>query len=142
MIETAAYFIDTCVPIYAAGKAHDYKAPCSRIILAIAQGEIQVVTDVEVIQEIAYRAHAIGQRKEGLRLAEEFVSLMETILPVDREDMARALKLQQHYASLPPRDAIHIAVMLRAGLRQIITADRHFDQVRELKRIDPAEVQL
>jgi hypothetical protein len=139
MLKPAAYFIDTCVPIYAAGKAHEYKEPCSRIILAIAQGEIEVVTDTEVIQEIAYRAHAIGQLKEGLRLAEEFLTLMATVLPVTREDMSRALKMQHHYASLPPRDAIHIAVMLRAGLRQIITADRHFDQVREIERIDPAE---
>jgi hypothetical protein len=141
MNRPSAYFLDTCVPIYAAGRAHPYKEPCARIVLAVAEGEIEAVTDAEVIQEIVYRFHAIGRRSEGLKVAEEFLTLLENVLPTTREDVARSLELQRAYPFLPPRDALHVAVILGAGLGQIVSADRHFDRVREVKRVDPMRLQ-
>jgi predicted nucleic acid-binding protein len=140
MREGSPYFLDTCVPIYAAGREHPYKEPCARLVLAVAEGEIAVATDAEVIQELAYRFHAIDRREDGLRLAEEFLSVMDTVLPITHKDIARALSLQRAYGFLPPRDAIHVAVMEAAGLRSIVTADRHFDGVKEVERVDPVEL--
>ena len=135
------YFLDTCIPIYAAGREHPYRQPCVQLVLAVAEGEIEAATDVEVIQEIVYRFHAIRRRPDGLKLAEDFLSLMENVLPVVRQDVARSLELQRAYPFLPPRDALHVAVMLGAGLEQIVSADRHFDRVKEVQRLDPASVQ-
>ena len=140
MSRPSPYFLDTCVPIYAAGRAHPYKEPCARIVLAVAQGEIEAVTDAEVIQEIVHRFHAIRRRADGLTLAEEFLTLMDTVLPITREDVIRSLGLQRAYPFLPPRDALHVAVMLGAGLHQMITADRHFDKVEEIERVDPTRL--
>ena len=137
MARPSAYFLDTCVPIYAAGRDHPYREPCVRIVLAVADGEIEAVTDAEVIQEIAYRFHAIHRRTEGLKLAEAFLSLVEAVLPVTRREVARSLQLQRTYSFLSPRDAIHVAVMEGAGLNRIVTADCHFDRVREVERVDP-----
>jgi len=103
----------------------------------VADGEIEAVTDAEVIQEIAYRFHAIHRRTEGLKLAEAFLSLVEAVLPVTRREVARSLQLQRTYSFLSPRDAIHVAVMEGAGLNRIVTADRHFDRVSEVERVDP-----
>jgi predicted nucleic acid-binding protein len=125
--------------MYAAGRAHRYKAPCRRMLEAVARGDVEAITDTEVIQEIAYRYHAIG-RPEGLALAEEFLGLMPVVLPVTRADLGRSLELQRRYPSLRPRDAIHIAVMLEAGVNRILTADRHFDEVSEVERVDPADL--
>ena len=132
-------FLDACVPIYAAGAEHAYKEPCRRVLQAVAQGDLEAITDTEVIQEIAYRYHAIG-RPEGLALAEEFLALMQDVLPVTRADISRSLELQRAYPSLRPRDAIHVAVMLEAGVNRILTADRHFDEVKGVERVDPAEI--
>ena len=132
MREPSPYFLDTCVPIHAAGSDHPYREPCARIVLAVGEGEIEAVTDVEVIQEIAYRFHALRRRSQGLKLAEEFLSLMGSVLPVTREDVARSLELQRAYPFLPPRDAIHVAVMVGSGLEMIVTADRHFGRVKEV----------
>jgi len=140
MSRPSPYFLDTCVPIYAAGREHPYKEPCARIVLAVAEGEIEAVSDAEVIQEIAYRFHALRRRGEGLKVAEEFLSLMDRILPITRDDVARSLDLQRAYPFLSPRDALHVAVMLGAGLDQIVTADRHFDRVEEIERVDPARL--
>ena len=136
MAEESPYFLDTCVPIYAAGGDYPYKNPCARLVLALAEGKIAVATDAEVVQELVYRFHAIDRKEEGLQLAEEFLLAMDTVLPITRKDIARALALQRVYSFLPPRDAIHVAVMEAAGLRRIVTADRHFDGVEEVERVD------
>jgi predicted nucleic acid-binding protein len=141
MARPSALFLDTCVQIYAAGEDHPYREPCARIVLAVADGEIEAATDAEVIQEIAYRFHAIRRRAEGLKLAETFLSVMGTVLPVTCREISRSLQLQRSYAFLSPRDAVHVAVMEGAGLKQIVTADRHFDRVREVQRVDPLRLE-
>jgi len=40
-------------------------------------------------------------------------------------------------AHLPVRDAVHAAVMARHGVRLIVTADRHFEGVPGVVRVDP-----
>jgi predicted nucleic acid-binding protein len=142
MSERPPYFLDANVPIYAAGSEHPYRECCARIIVAAARGDIDAVTDTEVIQEIAYRFHSVGRRALGLQVAEDFLSVVAAVLPVTREDAARALQLLRARAFLLPRDAIHIAVMEAAGLHTIVTADRHFDRMPGLTRIDPSELTL
>jgi len=140
MSRPSPYFLDTCIPIYAAGRDHAYKKPCARIVLAVAEREIEAITDAEVIQEIVHRSHSLRRRAEGLTLAEEFLALMDSVLPITRGDVIRSLGLQRAYPFLPPRDALHVAVMLGAGLDQIVTADRHFDKVEEIERVDPTRL--
>jgi len=139
MISRQPYFVDTCVPIYAAGSAHPYKGPCLTILAAAAEGTIHAVTDVEVVQEIVHRFRAVERQADGVRLASEFLSIVHTVLPVAREVAARFLGVQEAYPFLPPRDALHVAAMTEAEVKLIISADRHFDRVREVHRIDPAD---
>jgi predicted nucleic acid-binding protein len=53
-------FIDASIFMYARGKEHPLKAPCSQIILAIAKDGVlgnygSPVINTEVLQEILYR---------------------------------------------------------------------------------------
>ncbi|MYD86519.1 MAG: type II toxin-antitoxin system VapC family toxin [Acidobacteria bacterium] len=41
------------------------------------------------------------------------------------------------HATVPPRDAIHTAVMLRTGVRTIVSYDRHFDELPGIVRVTP-----
>ena len=140
MSSGAVSFVDACVPVYATGGEHRYKASCARILVAIAGGEIEAVTDTEVIQELVYRYHAIRRQDAGLRIAGQFMSLVDQVLPVTRQDADLFLELSHTYPSLPPRDALHVAVMIGAGIERIVTADRHFDKVREVQRVDPLDL--
>jgi predicted nucleic acid-binding protein len=142
MSERSPYFLDANVPIYAAGGEHPYREHCARIIVAAARGDIDAVTDTEVIQEIAYRFHSVGRRTLGLQVAEEFLDVVTAVLPVTRADTARALALLRAHDFLLPRDAIHAAVIGAAGLHTILTADRHFDRIPGITRIDPSELAL
>ena len=62
---------------------------------------------------------------------------MADILPVTMADLVRARSLSRAYPDVSARDLIHAAVMLNHGLTVIVSADRHFDQIAEVSRLDP-----
>jgi len=128
-------FIDTNIPMYAAGTPHPLRDPCQAIIRAVAEGKLEAVTDAEVLQEILYRYLHIGEREKGLMVFDRF----RRIMLGHEADVQRAREQAEEYPGLSPRDLIHLAVMLRHGIHEIITADRGFDRVRGIRRIDPAE---
>lgn len=55
-------------------------------------------------------------------------------------DMNLAVTLLQRSSSLRTRDAIHAATMLHAGIRRILSTDRHFDAVKGIRRVDPVKL--
>jgi predicted nucleic acid-binding protein len=138
--ESSAHFLDACILIYAVGRDHPYREPCVRIIEAAAEGTLNAVTDAEVIQEIVYHFQNLRRRADGIRWAREFAEAVPEVLPVTRQDALRSLELLEAHSFLPPRDAIHLAVIQAAGIQRIITADRHFDRLPGIERIDPAAV--
>ena len=132
----AEVFIDTNVPMYAAGTEHPLRAPAQRIILSLVDRQLDGATDTETFQEILYRYFAIGDRQKGVELFDTFHRIMVgRILAVADPDLLRARSLADRYPALSPRDLIHLGVMLGSQIEQIITADRGFDRVREVRRI-------
>jgi len=139
-------FIDTSVFMYARGKDHPLKAPCSNIILTIAkEGTLgnygTPAINTEVLQEILYRYVMIGKGDTGLSICRDIEALEVDVLPVTRDDMNRAFELFERYKAkgLPPRDLIHAAVMSNNGISHIISADKHFDSIKEIKRVRPEQ---
>ena len=131
-------FIDVNVPMYAAGTTHPLQKPAQRVIMAIATGEVDAVTDAEVFQEILYRYLSIGQRAKGFEVFDNFHRIMlGRVLPVEEVDVVRARDLADQYAALSPRDLIHLAVMLRHQIPDVITTDRGFDGIAGVRHIDP-----
>jgi predicted nucleic acid-binding protein len=135
---TEPCFIDSNVPMYAVGADHVLKAPCVALLRAIAQGEILAVTSVEVLQEILHRFTAQGQREHAVDVVRSFMEVVPDILPVTSADITAALTLHLAHPTLQTRDVMHLATMSRHGIQTIITADRHFDVVEGLRRVDPA----
>jgi predicted nucleic acid-binding protein len=132
-------FIDANVPMYAAGADHQFKAPCLAILEWAAKNPLAAVTDAEVLQEILHRYSAIGQHDRAVDVALLFSRTVPEALPVTKRNVLRAIQLWQSHPTLQPRDAIHAAVMEQQGIQRIISADRHFDGLLGLTRIDPLE---
>ena len=131
-------FIDANVPMYAAGVLHPLKEPCLSIMAAIARGALAATTDVEVLQEILHRYTALGQRARAVEVARLFLTVMRGVLPVTKEDFILATEIHLRHSSIQARDALHAAVMQQHGIKQIISADRHFDSIPEIARLDPS----
>lgn len=129
--------MDTNIIIYSVGKDHPYKEKCQEICLRIAEEEIDAVTSVEVLQEILYRYWSIGRLEDGLTAVAKTQQLTKKVLPVSNKDISRSSEILKKSPQIPPRDAIHIAVMLNNGLKEIISTDKHLDTVKGIKRIDP-----
>ncbi|MEN3002631.1 MAG: type II toxin-antitoxin system VapC family toxin [Armatimonadota bacterium] len=134
--------LDVNIVMYAAGREHPYKAPCQAILTQIAQGNLIVAIDVEIIQEILHRYGAQGRHNEAVQLATDLLTLVPLVYPVTAQDVHRAIELFQRYApqGIRSRDVIHIAIMLNNGIHEIISTDKHFDMVADIRRIDPMEL--
>ncbi len=135
----AAIFLDTNIPVYAAGSAHPLKEPCARVITFAAANPQAFVTDVEVLQELLHRYLATKRWAEGRRVLEYFTDLMAgRIVPLYAEDVARAASFADAHPRMPARDLIHAAVMARLDINRIVSADSDFDHLPGLERLDPA----
>jgi uncharacterized protein len=133
-------FIDTNIPMYAAGGEHPFKNSCQDIMISAASGELDAYTDVEVLQEILYRFFHIRKKDWGFQLFDSFIRVMDgCIFPVSVYDLVLARQLAKKYEAtdLSPRDLLHLAVMLHAGIRHIITTDKSFRNVEDVTVITP-----
>ena len=132
-------FLDTNVFLYAAGRAHPRREACADLLRRVADGTLDATTNSEVVQEILYVLVRRGQRDEGLTLARHVSALFPDLLPVTGLDMDRACDLVARYPMLTVRDAVHAATMIGGGLKQLVSVDEEFDQVREIRRVAPEE---
>ncbi len=132
-------FLDVNVPMYAVGKEHPYREPCTWIMTEIAEGRIEAAIDTEIIQEVLYRYGAIRQWRVGVIMAENLLDIVPKVYPIQLADIRLAVKLFGQYRpkEVTARDVIHVAVMRNNGLSEIISTDAHFDLIEGIKRLDP-----
>ncbi|HEV2350943.1 MAG TPA: type II toxin-antitoxin system VapC family toxin [Terriglobia bacterium] len=133
-------FLDTNVFLYAAGAPHPQKEACANLLRRVANGTLVATVNTEVLQEILYVLTRHGRREDALKLAGHLASLFPDLLSVTREDMLVARDLLRRYPRLSVRDSVHVATMLRNGLKTVVSVDRDFDRVPEVRRRSPASI--
>jgi uncharacterized protein len=132
-------FVDTSVLMYAAGGDHPLSEPCRTIVDGIGRRSISAVTSIEVVQEILHRYLSIGRAAGGIALAEETMDLFAPVLPITHALMRRVPEIARRYPILSARDLIHVATCIHEGITEILSTDRGFDVVQEVRRIAPEE---
>jgi predicted nucleic acid-binding protein len=132
-------FVDTAVPMYAAGGSHPLRNPSLRILNLVRHGELDGVTSTEVVQEIAHRFMSLRRPEIARQLVADVLDLFAPVIPVTHALMRRLPDLVALYPSLASRDLVHVATCLHEGITAIISPDRGFDVVVGLRRIDPSE---
>jgi predicted nucleic acid-binding protein len=125
--------------MYAAGGDHPLRVPCGRIIDGIGAGNIDAVTSAEVIQEILHRFLSVRRAEQGRAQAKEAMDLFAPVVPMTHALIRRVPDLAIKYPSLDARDVVHVATCIHEGITDIISPDRAFDQVAEIRRIDPTD---
>ncbi len=129
-------FLDSNVPMYLVGAEHPNKHAARRILERLIAAEERLVTDVEVVQEILHRYTAIDRRDAIRPCVEVLLGIADEVHPVELEDVLEARDLVADEPRLSARDALHVAVMRRYGVRRIFSFDRGFDGVEGVDRID------
>ena len=135
-------FIDTAVIMYAAGSDHPLRRSCQGILTRVADGELDAVISVEVIQEIIHRFVAIKRPEQGASIARDALDLFAPVLPVTHAVMRRMPELVDGHPSLAARDLVHVATCLDEGIADIVSPDRGFDEVPGIRRLDPEDPRL
>lgn len=140
-ISDEVVFLDANVVMYAVGGEHPYRLPCQKVMAAVADNTLNAAIDTEIVQEILHRYGALRRHVEAVAVAEDLLSLVDLVYPVTLRDIRGALDLFATYSvqGVQARDAIHAAVMQNNGIRIIISADRHFDLIQGIERIDPRD---
>ncbi len=127
-------FVDSNVPMYLIGAPHPHKTDAQVLVeRAVAAGE-RLVTDAEVLQEMLHRYTAIGRVDAiaaGLKLT---LSIVDEVYPIEKADVLRAGEIVQSSAGSSARDAVHVAIMERYGIRSIISFDADFDRWPQVRR--------
>jgi uncharacterized protein len=127
--------IDSNIPMYLVGAPHKHKTEAQILVeQAIAAGE-RLATDAEVIQEILHRFTAINRRQAIPATVQLVLDIVDEVLPVEKTDVLRAAEIVQHPSGLSARDAIHIAIMERHGIRSLMSFDADFDRWPGLRRV-------
>lgn len=131
-------FVDATVFMYIGGGNHPLKVPCGSALRRAVERGTELVTDAEVLQEILYRYLSIGRASTAAAVFRAATAICDEVLPVTAGTGRAALEILSEEPSMSPRDAIHLAAMREHGLDAILTTDRDFDDIRGIRRLDPA----
>jgi predicted nucleic acid-binding protein len=133
-------YVDSNVFLYAIGTEHRYREPCRAFVRALAgHDELSGETSAETIQEVVHHRRRRGDTQATER-GRQTADLCAAVHPFDRDTMVAALRLIDRHPMLPTRDAVHAATALAVGVTLVVSADRDFDAVTGLERIDPCDV--
>lgn len=121
--------------MYLVGAPHPHKTDAQRLLEKFTSARQRLVTDAEVLQEILHRYAAID-RKEYIQLAfNALLGVADEVLPIDRAVMERAKEIVLSYRRLSARDAVHLSVMERHGIENILSFDSGFDSFPGITRL-------
>ncbi len=128
-------FVDTNIPMYLVGASRPHKLDAQRLLESALSARERLVTDAEVLQEICHRYVAINRREAIQPAFDAILQVVDDVLPIGRADVEHAKDTLLRYPALSARDALHVAIMARHNVTQIMSFDRGFDSYPGIKRL-------
>jgi len=132
----AIYFIDSNIFFYAKILDREYGDAFAKILRKMERGEIKAVTSTLVIVELANALRKYGLSREVRAVVDAVFSLDIQVFEVDLLDVRIAAQIFDEF-KISPYDCVHAAVMKKAGIEEIISADKDFDKINWIRRLDP-----
>lgn len=130
------YFIDSNIFFYAKILDREYGDSCAKILNKIGKGEIKAATSTLAIIELANALRKYGLSREVKIVIDAIFSLDIQVFEVDPMDVRTASRIFDEFR-ISPYDCAHVAVMKKASIDEIISADKDFDKITWIRRLDP-----
>jgi predicted nucleic acid-binding protein len=121
--------------MYLVGAPHPNKDRTISLLSQLVQSEERLVTDVEVYQEILHRYTSIDRVDAIDAACEVLDSITDDVLTYGMLEIRTARSLIGSIGGLSARDALHLAVMRRAGITRILSFDHGFDACPGVDRV-------
>lgn len=137
MTDSLRWLMDTNIFLYARGGEHPYRDPCRVLLGQVRQARLQPTASVELVQEFL---HVLLRRRIDRPTALEEaadVGRQCRLQAFDRDTLRLAMRLMRENERVGPRDAVHAATALSHDIPVVVSADRVFDHVDGLRRLDP-----
>jgi predicted nucleic acid-binding protein len=121
--------------MYLIGAPHPHKADAQRLLENLVANRQRLVTDSEVFQEILHRYVAINRRDAIQPAFDALLGVTDEVLEVDLAAVERAKEIVLGHDRLSARDALHLAIMERHKIEQILSFDSGFDGFPGVRRL-------
>ena len=126
-------YIDSNIFIYAAIDNTKTGEKARNVIEKIANGEIKGYVSPLVIDEVMWVIQKMVDRNVAYRTVQLITSLPLVWLDISYETTKIALEIYQR--GLDPRDSFHIGVMKEYNISEILSEDKDFDKISEIRRV-------
>ncbi|NWG09093.1 MAG: type II toxin-antitoxin system VapC family toxin [Nitrososphaerales archaeon] len=106
-------------------------------LLKIALGKVEAYTASVTWDEVVWVLRKVFDLELSVKERKKFLNFPNLrLLGVKKSTVFRAEELMEKYR-IRPRDAIHAAVALENKITTIVSYDKDFDDMNEVKRIEP-----
>ncbi|MEK6932598.1 MAG: type II toxin-antitoxin system VapC family toxin [Nanoarchaeota archaeon] len=131
-----SFYIDSNVFIFAYTDDKENGVVCRKILDLIIENKIEAFTSTLTFDEIFNKITKLKDKNTALIVSDLFLNLNNLkFIEVSLAIINDSLSLLKQY-NLGPRDSIHLACALYKNISKIITNDKDFDKIKEIKRFD------
>ena len=127
-------YIDSNIFIFAAINQDEYGEKCRRIIELIEENRISCAASYLIIDEVIWVLKKKIGKKDAIKITRAILSLPIKWLNIDEPSIMRMINIIEN-TDIDPRDALHVACMMNNGLSTILSEDKDFDRIKNIKRI-------
>lgn len=104
-------------------------------LLKIEDGEVSAYTSTLTWDEVVWVVSKVLGRADGINQGRKLLGFPNLeFINVDEEVLSLAQFLLNKY-NITPRDSIHSASAIIKKIKTIVSDDKNFDQIQEIKRI-------
>ena len=128
-------FVDSNVPMYLVGAQHPLKDRALAVVARLLRDGEELVTDVEVYQEILHRYTAIRRPAAIDSAFATLDAIAPDVLTFGMPEIRSARAVIDSVSGLSARDALHVAIMQRARIDRILSFDQGFDRCPGITRL-------
>jgi predicted nucleic acid-binding protein len=132
----AGVYVDSNIFFYARIMDKVYGKSCADAIRRIQSRKIEASASTLVPIEVANAMRKYGLAKEAANEIHAIFALGMEILPVEGTDVQESVGIYRD-AGISPYDCLHAAIMRRYGIKEVLSADKDFEKLPWLKRLDP-----
>jgi uncharacterized protein len=134
--------LDTNVFVYAVGREHRLRRPAQTLLRAAEARRVAITTTPEVIQEFLHVYAARRPRDEAADRADEIVAMCDPMPLEQASAVSIAIELFRQHRQMDAFDCLLAATALREDVDGLVSADRAFAGVANLRWIDLADLEV